>query len=490
MTATRRSFLQSTAAGGALVALGLVGCRPLEESIADLAFGPEDGPFSAPRAADIDDIAHLLNRASFGPRLGDRAEVATLGAAAYLDRQLDPESIVDTRCELRVAAIEELEGNRADLYEQAPERLLVAMGRARVLRAVHSRRQLLEVMVELWCDHLNIVVHKGECRWMRVADEREVVRPHALGRFRDLIRASATSPAMLIYLDGHDNKVMRPGDRPNENHARELLELHTLGVDGGYTQVDVREAARCLSGWTYGHRFLRGRVSEVGFDPSRHDPGEKEVLGTRIPAGGGSDDLERLLDILCGHPSTARHVARRLCRTFVAESPQAATIARVADAFASSGGAIGPAVRAALSSDEWTASPASRGSLLKRPFRYVVSALRATAAETDGGAGVLDALRRMGHAPSEYPTPDGYPLEPEPWLGTILWRWNFASDLARGAIPGTSVDAQALARRCGGERPALAHVLGRQPSALEGDVILPSADVLTLALASPAFQRF
>jgi ketosteroid isomerase-like protein len=160
--------------------------------------------------------------------------------------------------------------------------------------------------VTLHTDHLNIVASKGECRWVRFADELEVVRPHALGRFRDLIRASATSPAMLIYLDGHDNKVVHPEDKPNENYARELLELHTLGVDGGYTQRDVFEAARCLSGWTYGHEFWRGRVSRVAFDPTRHDRGEKEVLGVRSPAGGGEQDLERLLDIVCVHPGGPR----------------------------------------------------------------------------------------------------------------------------------------------------------------------------------------
>src|SRR6185503_11213952 len=135
------------------------------------------------------------------------------------------------------------------------------------LRALYSKRQLHEVMVDFWTDHLNIVSHKGDCKWLKAADDREVIRQHAFGRFRDLIRASALSPAMLIYLDGHDNKVVRPEDRPNENYGRELLELHTLGVHGGYTQKDVMETARCLSGWTFTRHFYNFRSIPAEFRP-------------------------------------------------------------------------------------------------------------------------------------------------------------------------------------------------------------------------------
>jgi uncharacterized protein (DUF1800 family) len=340
-------------------------------------------------------------------------------------------------------------------------------------------------MVEFWTDHLNIVASKGECRWVRFADEIEVVRPHALGRFRDLIRASAISPAMLIYLDGHDNKVVHPEDRPNENYARELLELHTLGVDGGYSQRDVLEAARCLSGWTYGHDFWRGRVSRVAFDPLRHDGGEKEVLGVRIPAGGGEDDLERLLDIVCAHPSTGRHVARKLCRAFICDPPPPAAVAAVADSFETSSGAIAATLGTLFATPEFRAS---RGTLFKRPFRLLASALRATGADTDGGTELLEALRRMGQAPSEYPTPDGYPMEAAPWIGSLFWRWNLAIALSRGRIRGTSVDHAALEAATGTLEARLAHLFGRMPTETELALVRDSGNPVGVALAAPAFQ--
>ncbi len=290
---------------------------------------------------------------------------------------------------------------------------------------------------------------------------------------------------MLIYLDGHDNKVVHPEDHPNENYARELLELHTLGVDGGYSQGDVLEAARCLSGWTYGHHFWKGKIGVVAFDPERHDRGAKEVLGVKIPAGGGADDLERLLDIVCLHPSTARHVAKRLCRTFIADPPPPAALASVAEAFTASKGDIRATLAALFAQEEFRAS---RGNLLKRPFRFLASALRGTAAATDGGPALLDALRRMGQAPSEYPTPDGYPLEPEPWVGSLFWRWNFAVALARGRVPGTTIDREALLTTAGSPEAAIAHLLGRQPDGEELDLILASGEPLAAALASPAFQ--
>jgi uncharacterized protein (DUF1800 family) len=484
---SRRDFLRSAGTFGVLASLGLFGqgCQRLEESALDTILGPDDGPFRPPLDGTIDEVAHVLQRLGYGARLGDRVRVEAIGVDAFIAEQLDPASIDDTRCDWRLGSIEPLQVPREEHYEFTPEQMLIALGRSRILRAVHSRRQLHEVMVEFWTDHLNIVAFKGECRWVRFADEIEVIRPHAIGRFRDLIRASATSPAMLIYLDGHDNKVVHPEDRPNENYARELLELHTLGVDGGYTQRDVLEAARCLSGWTYGHDFWRGRVSRVAFDPMRHDRGEKEVLGVRIPAGGGAEDLERLLDIVCAHPSTARHLARRLCRAFVSDPAPSAAVATVEQAFRASQGDLRATLAALFANESFRTA---RGTLLKRPFRFLISALRGTDALTDGGVGLLDALRRMGQAPSEYPTPDGYPLEAEPWIGSLFWRWNLAVALSKGRIAGTEIDHASLASATGSLEARLAHLFGRRPTERELALVRDSGDPIGVALAAPAFQ--
>ncbi|MDZ4754916.1 MAG: DUF1800 domain-containing protein [Phycisphaerae bacterium] len=487
MITTRRSFIKGASLFGTLAAFGVLGqgCRPLEERLADAVLGAEDGAFAPPDTPTVDASTHALQRLTFGPRIGDRTGFETLGFSAFLARQLQPESIDDTRCSLRIAAIEPLSEPRGEHYEFDPEEMLLAIAQSRIVRAVHSRRQLFELMVEFWTDHFNIVASKGHCRWVRFADEIEVIRPHAMGRFQDLVRASATSPAMLVYLDGHDNKVLHPGDRPNENYARELLELHTLGVDGGYTHRDVLESARCLSGWTYGHDFWRGRVSRVAFDPKRHDDGAKEVLGITIPAGGGEADLDRLLTIVCTHPSTARSVARRLCRAFIADPAPPAAQSAVAEAFRSSDGDIRTTLRALFEREEFQAA---RGNLFKRPFRFLVSALRATAAATDGGLALVSALRRMGQAPSEYPTPDGYPLEAAPWIGSLYWRWNLAVALSRGRLDGTRIDRERLLKATGSEDALVAHCFGRQPTADEMAIVQASGDPIAVALAGPAFQ--
>ncbi|MCA9286820.1 MAG: DUF1800 domain-containing protein [Phycisphaerales bacterium] len=487
----RRTFLREIGWGGSsLVLVGLAGCDRANESLLALLAPEPEGDRRPPDGAGIDAVTHVLNRVAWGPRPGDYRRVEGMGIDAFIDEQLHPETIADRRCELRVNEIETLQLPRGELYECSPAELQRDLARAKLLRCVYSRRQLLEVMADFWSDHLNIAAQKGECRWMRFADEREVVRPHALGRFRDLIRASAVSPAMLVYLDGHDNKVVHPEDRPNENYARELLELHTLGVHGGYTQRDVMEAARCLSGWTYGHDWRRFFTSRVAFDPERHDRGEKEVLGIRVPAGGGADDLDRLLDILCAHPSTARHIAAKLVRAFVGDPPPPGAVSSAAAVFASSGGDVRATLGHLLRSPEFAER---RGNLFKRPQRFVVSALRAIDARTNGGAELVVHLRRMGQAPYEHPSPDGYPLEQEPWIATLLWRWNFALDLVRNRIPGTRVDRDALA----GARPSAGsgwdapyrNILGRSLTPLEREVLSGAGDdALALALAAPAFQ--
>ena len=311
-----------------------------------------------------------------------------MGRDAWIEEQLDPASIDDSLCDLRAGGFESLMMKAGNAYEFDKNVLRDQITRHALLRAVYSKRQLFEVMVEFWTDHLNIDLEKGDCVYLKPSDDRDVVRKHALGNFRDLIMASAKSPAMLTYLDGRDNKVRRKSeDKPNENYARELMELHTLGVHGGYTQDDVAGAAHCLTGWTVDKKPnllaalnpLKPALGQTYFRKDWHDDAEKRVLGHAIPAGGGETDIERLVDIVCGHPSTAKFIATKLCRRFVSYEPPEPLVNRVAAEFTGTSGDIKSLLRVILHSDEFVAS---RGQLLKRPFRFVVSALRALGADT------------------------------------------------------------------------------------------------------------
>ena len=481
--ATRREFL--TAGGAGLFAAA---CRPTRLLGIDSEVEPSF-PFGAPTAVEIDLASHLLNRCTFGARPGDRESLLSLGAAAWIETQLNPERIEeDTEAERVLRRYPTLQEPAGELYEYKPKVLLRDLVRSTILRAALSRRQLWEVMVEFWSDHFNIDIGKGDCAWLKAADDRDVIRAHALGRFADLLRASALSPAMLWYLDGRVNRRGRPEERPNENYARELLELHTLGVDGGYTQDDVMEVARCLTGWTVRPRsgFGKGRVE---FHAYEHDDGAKTVLGRRIVAGGGERDLQAVLDLAISHPATSRHIATKLCRRFIDDEPPETAIAAVADRFKTSGGDIPQTLRTLLTRPEFVRA---RGTKLKRPFHYLVSALRSTDALTDSASALSDFLTSMGHGPFQYPTPEGYADGAVAWERTLIWRWKFAAALAENRVDGARIDVDALIHRAGGERSLMAHVLGRQPNATEHDAwnaMGGRVSGLALLLASPGFQR-
>ncbi len=496
MTLSRRRLL---AAGGGMLLGSTLGCDRLERALLPGVSPPTPpaGPFAVPGGAAIDPLRHVLNRLTFGPRPEDYGRVRALGAtaseavAAFIDEQLHPQRLDDGPGEHAVRRLETLRQPAGELFEYQPGLLLEELTRATLLRAVHSRRQLYEAMVHFWTDHFNIDAGKGDCRWLKTADDRDVVRRHALGRFADLLRASALSPAMLWYLDGRVNRKAGADERPNENYARELLELHTLGVHGGYSQRDVMEVARCLTGWTVRSEeaFGKGRVE---FRRQLHDDGAKRVLGHDIPAGLGAEDLDRVLEIVCHHPSTARHLAGKLCRRFIAEEPDRADAAAVAEAFRTSGGDVRATLGALFSTDAFRHSA---GGKLKRPLRFLVSALRAVGARPESGGQeggrLTDYLLAMGHAPFQYPTPDGYPDDESPWHGTLLWRWSFAVALAGGELPGLSPDLGRLRADLGGAGGLAAHLLGRRPTA--GEAPDPGGDpatTLALLLASPGFQRY
>jgi uncharacterized protein (DUF1800 family) len=489
---SRRRFLQF---GSALTASAALGCDRLPAALLWGDAAPDDtAPFVPPAGTAIDRVAHVLARLSYGARPGEYARVRALGgtpavaAAAYVREQLTPERLDDALADRALRRLGMLELPAGELYEYKSEVLLETLTRARLLRAHLSSRQLHEVMVELWTDHFNIDASKGDCRWLKAADDRDVIRKHAMGHFRDLVRASALSPAMLWYLDGRVNRRAGQYERPNENYARELLELHTLGVHGGYTQRDVMEVARALTGWTVRSKGESSfGIGKVEFHPELHDDGEKEVLGQRLAPGLGARDVDAVVDIVCAHQATARHVATRLCRRFIADDPPARAVARVAETFRLTGGDIRPTLATLFDTKEFAASSETK---LKRPFHFVVSALRATDAMTDAGPALQEYLTRMGHAPFQYPTPDGYADEATPWTSTLLWRWNFAMALERNRIVGTRVTFDALRRRAGGDAGLAAHLLGRRPTSDEWNTCRAADDKLALLIASPAFQRY
>lgn len=492
----RRQFLRQ--AGAAAGACALASCGKAGSRLRNLlpSFRPQPVelvPFAVPASESIDLLSHALNRLTWGAAPGEYARLRGLGPTeteafhAFVEEQLAPEKLDDGWTKAAVAPLEAIREETGELFEFKPSQLDEELTRHAVIRAVHSRRQLYEVMVAFWSDHFNIDSSKLDCRWFKTVDDRSVIRAHALGKFWDLLRASALSPAMLFYLDGRANRKRTPEEKPNENYARELLELHTLGVHGGYTQQDVMEAARCLTGWTVTGREVRSRIGVVRFDASAHDDGPKRVLGTEIPAGGGKADLDALLDIVSAHPSTAQFIATKLCRHFIADEPPSAAVQAVAAAFSASGGDIRQTLRVLFAAPEFAAQ---RGNRIKRPFHFVVSALRCTGATTTCGAGVKRALRIMGHAPFHYPTPEGPSPIGADWLSTLLHRWDFAVRLSAGTLKCSTVHPGKLQDCAGGAEGLLRHLFGRTPDATEMEAAAGSDSLLALALCSPAFQTF
>ncbi len=425
---SRRDFLKLT--GFVAAASGLWGCSRAADIITAT-------PGLVP-AADLPDplLRAALTRITFGPRPEEVERAGQIGLDNFIDEQLAYETVDDPEVAPRLAALSTLEMSAPELAElEKRGQPVTELMTAAILRAVYSRRGLYEHMVHFWTDHFNIYIGKNQDRVLKTVDDREVIRPHALGKFRHLLSASVHSPAMLVYLDN----AASTKDGPNENYARELMELHTLGVDGGYSQADVEQAARALTGWT-----VRRRTGEFFFDARIHDDGEKAILGAAFPAGQGMGDGEQLIEMLAGHPSTARYVAAKLVVRFVSDQPPASLVERAAAAFTQTDGDLVKVMGTILHSEEFRAS---LGGKLKRPFDFVASALRQTSAETDASRAILYMLTQMGQRPFFWPAPNGYPEVGAAWLNSndLLARWNFALGLAAGALRDTQVDLPALA---------------------------------------------
>lgn len=329
---------------------------------------------------------------------------------------------------------------------------------AKLLRAVFSERQLQEVLVDFWFNHFNVFAGKDNARLLLTAYERDVIRPHVLGKFKELLVAVAQSPAMLYYLDNFLSQVELPAAPPkydadgnpmpaprrpglNENYARELLELHTLGVDGGYTQADVQAVARAFTGWTVG----QAPNAMFIFRPRAHDKGEKFIFGTRIAPGGGIEDGLRVLDILAKHPATARFIAHKLSQRFVADEPPPGLVDRATQVFTQTGGDLREVVRTILTAPDFYA-PKHYRNKIKSPLDLAASMLRATGATSDAATPLIQWVARMGEPLYLCQPPTGYAEDSSRWLSnaTLLERMNFAVALLGSRINGTRVDAARL----------------------------------------------
>jgi len=492
-------------------------------------------------------VVHVLNRLTFGPRPGDADRVQAMGLAAYIAGQLRPDAIDDAALDARLAPLAGLDvssrafaadyylpmvaarqvftdtqktGATAALprlgwhlqpiaalslpggdkpvsvlqqssvtpdelrYQRENQAVLDALQGQKLLRAVYSERQLQEVLTDFWFNHFNVDVRKIDDRPVMVEYEREAIRPHVLGRFRDLLGATAKSPAMLFYLD---NWLSR--DRGlNENYARELMELHTLGVDGGYTQADVVDVARAFTGW-----IMRKPHEATGFEfnDKMHDHKAKVVLGQAIKAGGGVDEGERVLDLLARHPSTARFIAAKLVRRFVQDDPPPALVDRASKTFRRTDGDLREVMRTIVTSPEFLA-PAARRAKVKAPFEYVASLLRATRASVTNARSLVGAIGAMGEPLYQCQPPTGYADRASFWMntGALIGRLNFAQSLAANGANASTLDVP----RAAGDVGAWADgVLGGDLSApTRAALQSPTATAamrIGLLLGSPEFQR-
>ncbi len=455
-------------------------------------------------------IQQVLNRLAFGARPGDAEKVRAIGVDKWIELQLHPERIDDAKTDQLLSSyavfsmptsdvvrdfqmVQQLqrqakraEANdstmakgtaRREVLAQNPQladaarqaqQLVGQLQSAKLARALTSERQLDEVMVDFWENHFSVFAGKGQTRIFLAQYDRDVIRPHAMGKFRDLLGAVAKSPAMLFFLDnwqsaadsthptlaraGGRGRGAFPGARRpagifaagvarqprrglNENYARELMELHTLGVDGGYAQKDVQEVARALTGWTFNRQ-----TGEFVFNPAIHDAGEKTILGHKFAAGRGVEEGEEVLDLLAHAPATARFITTKLARHFVSDEPPKALVDRCSKTFSQTDGDIRETVRCVVTSPEFFSRAAYRAKV-KTPFELVASALRAVDAQPDATPRTAQIVARLGQPIFGRQTPDGWPDRADAWMntGAILNRINFGLSLAAGQVPGAQL---------------------------------------------------
>lgn len=461
---------------------------------------------SAPTMPMRQKVLYVINRLSFGASPGDIQKVQSMGVEKYIQQQLSPDSIPESQSlNNQLSQLETLQLSSKELGEEYKQvnangrkptedelkarqsrmrQVLAEATQAHLLRAVESPRQLQEVMVDFWFNHFNVYSGKGRTKLWVGTYERDAIRPYAFGKFRDLLEATARHPAMLFYLDNWQNTAPNnPGARGrnrglNENYARELMELHTLGVDGGYTQQDVIDVAKIFTGWGLSRSNSQSDDSGFFFDGKRHDFSDKVFLGHTIK-GSGEGEVEEALDILAKHPATARHISYELAQYFVSDNPPDSLVKQLQQRYLATDGNIREVLKALFQSREfWSAK--NYGAKFKTPYQYIVSAVRATGTEINNTKPLSNNLQQLGMPLFGCQTPDGYKNTEQAWLNpdAITRRISFATSLASGRLLNKGVDASQLIDTIGGILPKTQSVINSNPPQLKGALILGSPEFM------------
>jgi uncharacterized protein (DUF1800 family) len=491
---SRRDFLKLSLAAATLAAFRPLPGNELRQLSEEIIRNPVEqvnstAAVSGPKYSPQTILA--ANRLTFGAKPADLDWIQLNGVDAFIEEQLAFEKIDDSAVNQRLQKLVLLNQSASAPAPSSDVNVLLQLQQAALLRAVYSQRQLYEVMIDFWNNHFNTYFRLPSDYILKVIDDRDVMRAFGMGKFRDLLGASAHSPAMLIALDTSTSIAKQP----NENYARELMELYTIGTNGGFTEKDVVDVARSFTGWTVEQTVNKKPiVGTFTFKGVFHDQSPKVILGHRLQISQGEKDGEAVLDILAATPACAAFISNKLAQRFISDTPPDSVVNKGAAAFQNSQGDIRATLGAILHSQEFKTSLDLK---VKRPLDYAVSALRVLNAETDGSNAIQSFILRMGQPLFQWPNPDGYPDTAEAWVnsGSMMARWNFAKALVSNLIPGTQVDLKSLVSKNGVMVDDLSQAILFGPLSSSALGVLKTftdprkiAEVAALLIASPSFQ--